>query len=60
MELKGPLEKSTTWDDAMRLMKKHQRSFVSPLTAFSFVAVAVTGILAFVRPFSIGVLGCTR
>ncbi|MFZ9092732.1 MAG: hypothetical protein ACO3FE_21855 [Planctomycetaceae bacterium] len=60
MELKGPLEKSKTWHDAMRLMKKHQRSFVSLLTAFSFVVVAVTGILAFVRPFSIGVLGCTR
>ena len=41
----------------MRLMKKHQRSFVSLLTAFSFVVVAVTGILAFVRPFSIGVVG---
>ena len=38
-------------------MKKHQRSFVSLLTAFSFVVLAVTGILAFVRPFSIGVVG---
>ena len=38
-------------------MKKHQRSFVSLLTALSFVVLAVTGILAFVRPFSIGVVG---
>ena len=38
-------------------MKKHQRSFVSLLTALSFVVLAVTGILAFMRPFSIGVVG---
>jgi len=38
-------------------MKKHQRSFVSLLTALSFAVLAVTGILAFVRPFSIGVVG---
>jgi hypothetical protein len=38
-------------------MKKHQRSFVSLLTALSFVVLAVTGTLAFVRPFSIGVVG---
>ena len=38
-------------------MKKQQRSFVSLLTALSFVVLAVTGILAFVRPFSIGVVG---
>ena len=38
-------------------MKKHQRSFVSLLTASSFVVLAVTGILVFVRPFSIGVVG---
>ena len=39
------------------LMKKHQRSFVSLLTALSFIVLAVTGILAFARPFSIGVVG---
>lgn len=38
-------------------MKKHQRSFVSLLTALSFVVLAVTGVLAFVRPFSIRVVG---
>ena len=38
-------------------MKKHQRSFVSLLTASSFIVLAVTGILAFVRPFSLGVVG---
>ena len=38
-------------------MKKHKRSFISLLTALSFVVLAVTGILAFVRPFSIGVVG---
>lgn len=38
-------------------MKKHQRSFVSLLTASSFLVLAVTGILAFVRPFSIRVVG---
>ncbi len=38
-------------------MKKHQRSFVSLLTAFSFVVLSVTGVLAFVWPFSIGVVG---
>ena len=39
------------------LIKKHQRSFVSLLTALSFVVLAVTGILAFVRPFSVGIVG---
>lgn len=39
------------------LMKIHRRSFVSLLTASSFVVLAVTGILAFVRPFSIEVVG---
>jgi len=38
-------------------MKKHKRSFVSLLTALSFVVLSVTGILAFVRPFSIQVVG---
>jgi len=38
-------------------MKKHNRSFVSLLTALSFVVLTVTGILAFVRPFSIKVVG---
>ena len=38
-------------------MKKHQRSFVSLLTALSFVVLAVTGILAFVRPFAIEIVG---
>ena len=38
-------------------MKKYQRSFVSLLTALSFVVIAVTGILAFVQPFSIEVVG---
>lgn len=38
-------------------MKKHKRSFVSLLTASTFVVLAVTGILAFVRPFSIGIVG---
>ena len=38
-------------------MKKHQRSFVSLLTALSFAVLAVTGILAFVLPFSIRVVG---
>ena len=38
-------------------MKKLQRSFVSLLTALSFVVLAVTGTLAFVRPFSIQVVG---
>lgn len=43
------------------LIKKHQRNFVSLLTALSFVVLAVTGILAFMRPFSIGVAGvCYR
>ena len=36
-------------------MKK--RSFISLLTAFSFVVLAVTGIIAFFRPFSIKVVG---
>ena len=34
-----------------------KRSFVSLLTAFSFVVLAVTGIIAFFRPFSIKVIG---
>ena len=34
-----------------------KRSFVSLLTAFSFVVLAVTGIIAFLRPFSIKVIG---
>ncbi|MCP4786347.1 MAG: DUF4405 domain-containing protein [Fuerstiella sp.] len=38
-------------------MKTCKRSFVSLLTALSFVVLAVTGILAFVRPFSIEVAG---
>ena len=38
-------------------MKERNRSFVSLLTALSFVVLAVTGILAFVRPFSIQVVG---
>jgi len=38
-------------------MKERNRSFVSLLTAFSFVVIAATGILAFVRPFSIQVVG---
>ncbi len=38
-------------------MKTAKRSFVSLLTALSFVVLAVTGILAFFRPFSIQVTG---
>ena len=38
-------------------MKKNQRSFVSLLTAFSFIVLAVTGLLAFFRPFSITTVG---
>jgi hypothetical protein len=38
-------------------MKKYRRSFVSLLTALSFIVLAVTGILAFVRPFSISIVG---
>ena len=34
-----------------------KRSTVSLLTAFSFVVLAVTGVLAFVRPFSIQIVG---
>jgi len=34
-----------------------KRSTISLLTAFSFVVLAVTGVLAFVRPFSIQVVG---
>lgn len=34
-----------------------KRSTVSLLTAFSFVVLAVTGVLAFVRPFSIHIVG---
>ena len=38
-------------------MKKYRRSFVSLLTASTFVVLALTGILAFVRPFSIEIVG---
>ena len=38
-------------------MKSTKRSYVSLLTALSFVVLAVTGVLAFVRPFSIQVVG---
>ena len=38
-------------------MNSPKRSFVSLLTALSFAVLAVTGILAFVRPFSIQVVG---
>ena len=38
-------------------MKERYRSFVSLLTTLSFVVLTVTGILAFVRPFSIQVVG---
>jgi len=38
-------------------MKKRNRSFVSLLIAFSFVVLAVTGILAFVLPFSLQIVG---
>jgi hypothetical protein len=38
-------------------MKERNRSFVSLLTALIFVVLTVTGILAFVRPFSIQVVG---
>jgi hypothetical protein len=38
-------------------MKERNRSFVSLLTALSFVVLAVSGILAFVRPFSMQVVG---
>ncbi|MEC8557086.1 MAG: hypothetical protein VXZ82_18950 [Planctomycetota bacterium] len=38
-------------------MKKKQRSFVSLLTGLSFIVLAVTGVLAFVLPFSIEVVG---
>jgi len=38
-------------------MRSTRRSFVSLLTALSFVVLAVTGVLAFVRPFSIQVIG---
>ena len=36
---------------------KRKRSFVTLLTASSFVVLAASGILAFVRPFSIQVVG---
>ncbi len=39
------------------LKKKRHRSVVSMLTALSFLVLAVTGILAFVRPFSIQIVG---
>ena len=35
----------------------HRRSTVSLLTAFSFVVLAVTGVIAFARPFSIRIVG---
>ncbi len=35
----------------------HRRSTVSLLTAFSFAVLAVTGVLAFIRPFSIQIVG---
>lgn len=38
-------------------MKKRNRSFVSLLIAFSFVVLSVTGILAFVLPFSLQIVG---
>jgi hypothetical protein len=38
-------------------MRSTKRSFVSLLTALSFVVLAVTGVLAFARPFSIQVVG---
>jgi hypothetical protein len=38
-------------------MKSPRRSFVSLLTVLSFVVLAVSGVLAFVRPFSIQVVG---
>ena len=38
-------------------MKERNRSFVSLLTAFSFVVLVLTGILAFIRPFSIQIVG---
>ena len=38
-------------------MKTTKRCFVSLLTALSFVVLAVTGVLAFVQPFSIQVVG---
>ena len=38
-------------------MSQKKRSAVSLLTAFSFVVLAVTGVLAFVRPFSIQIVG---
>ena len=38
-------------------MKKPNRSFISLLIALSFVVLAVTGVLAFVRPFSIQIVG---
>ena len=38
-------------------MKTKKRSFVSLLTALSFLVLAVTGVLAFFRPFSIRVVG---
>lgn len=38
-------------------MSIRKRSYVSLLTAFSFVVLAVTGVLAFVLPFSLRVVG---
>ncbi|MBL6765839.1 MAG: DUF4405 domain-containing protein [Verrucomicrobiae bacterium] len=38
-------------------MKTTKRSFVSLLTALSFIVLAVTGVVAFVQPFSIQVVG---
>lgn len=38
-------------------MKSNKRSFVSLLTALSFLVLSVSGILAFARPFSMQVVG---
>jgi len=38
-------------------MSQKKRSTVSLLTAFSFLVLAVTGVLAFARPFSIRIVG---
>ena len=38
-------------------MITRKRSFVSLLTALSFLVLAVTGVLAFIRPFSIRIVG---
>jgi len=38
-------------------VRTKKRSFVSLLTALSFLVLAVTGVLAFIRPFSIRIVG---